>query len=369
MRWDSLNSGRRLRHATLAAYLAVGVGTAGALIACAPTSRSPAPVRITVPNGASFRAAADSLAHAGVISWPTLFRLYARLQGRDRRIQAGTYLLRRDLSWNDALGALHDGKGLISKVTIPEGYSLAQILPLLQRALHVPAESLDAAVRDSALRARLHVPTPTLEGYLFPDTYLLPPGTSARRAVGEMVRRFEQEWTAQDEAQLATLGLTRHQVMTMASIVEKEAKVPAERPVIAGVYYNRLHLGMPLQADPTVQYALGKHVDRLLYKDLDVPSPYNTYQNAGLPPGPIASPGGPSIEAALRPASVPYLYFVAAPDGHHEFRSTLEEHANAIQAIRRAQVALTTRARRDSANETGGQRPSGDRGQPRRGSR
>jgi UPF0755 protein len=365
-----------LRRAATVATLVVAAATAGAFTACTPASTPSASVRVTVPNGASFRAAADSLAHAGVISWPALFRIYARLQGRDRRIQAGTYLLQRNLSWNDALGALHNGRNRINKVTIPEGYSLAQILPLLQRVLHVPAESLDAAVRDSALRAQLHVPTPTLEGYLFPDTYLLLPGTSARQAVGEMVKRFEREWTHRDDAQLAALGLTRHQVMTMASIVEKEAKVAAERPVIAGVYYNRLRLGMPLQADPTVQYALGRHVDRLLYKDLDVSSPYNTYQNVGLPPGPIASPGGPSIQAALRPATVPYLYFVAAPDGHHEFRSTLEEHTNAVQAIRRAQVALASKAATKAAasaqRDTAGKpatRPGPDQSQPHRGSR
>jgi UPF0755 protein len=122
--------------------------------------------------------------------------------------------------------------------------------------------------------------------------------------------------------------------MTIASIVEKEAKMPEERPVIAAVYYNRLRIGMPLQADPTVQYALGHHVDRVTFKDLQVASPYNTYLHPGLPPGPIASPGGASIKAALAPANVPFLYFVAAPDGHHEFRTTLAAHANAIQSVR-----------------------------------
>jgi UPF0755 protein len=129
--------------------------------------------------------------------------------------------------------------------------------------------------------------------------------------------------------------MTRHQVMTLASIIEKEARVASERPTIAAVYHNRLKRGMPLQADPTVLYALGRHENRVLYRHLEVESPYNTYRNPGLPPGPIASPGLASIEAALFPADVPYLYFVAHPDGHHEFRATLREHNEAVRQMRR----------------------------------
>jgi UPF0755 protein len=231
---------------------------------------------------------------------------------------------------------MNGGTGIINRVTIPEGYDIVQITPLLTRALGVPADSVNAAVRDSTLRARVSDPAETLEGYLFPDTYILAPGSSAREAIGEMVRRFEREWKPEYDAQAAALGYSRHQIVTMASIVEKEARLPEERPVIAAVYYNRLRTGMPLQADPTVQYALGHHVGRVLYKDLEVDSPYNTYQHPGLPPGPIASPGGASLRAALAPAKVPYLYFVAAPDGHHEFRTTMAEHAKAIHAIRSA---------------------------------
>ena len=133
--------------------------------------------------------------------------------------------------------------------------------------------------------------------------------------------------------------MSRHDVMALASIIEKEARLPEERPVISAVYHNRLRARMPLQADPTVQYALGRHVDRVLYKDLEVSSAYNTYKHAGLPPGPIASPGLPSIQAALFPANVPYLFFVATPDGHHEFRTTFSEHREAIGEIRKARKA------------------------------
>jgi UPF0755 protein len=149
-----------------------------------------------------------------------------------------------------------------------------------------------------------------------------------------MVKRFEREWKPQFDTEATELGHSRHEIVTMASIVEKEARLPEERPVIAAVYYNRLKDGMPLQADPTVQYALGRHTERVLYRDLTVESPYNTYLHAGLPPGPIASPGGASLRAALAPAHVPFLYFVAAPDGHHEFRATMAEHEKAKKEVR-----------------------------------
>jgi UPF0755 protein len=311
--------------------------------------------RVIVPRNASFRVAAESLASAGVIEIPFAFRVYARVRGDDRTIQAGTYLLRRGMRWDDVLDALHGGGRGTDRITIPEGFSIAQITPLLVKQLNVPPESVDVAMRDSATRARLGVPAATLEGYLFPDTYVFPPGTSARQAVDEMVRRFEREWTPTLDGGLRALAnartgktpeLTRHAVVTMASIVEKEARRSEERPVIAAVYYNRLAIGMPLQADPTVQYALGQHVERVLYKDLEVESPYNTYRNPGLPPGPIASPGGPSLRAALAPAKVSYLYFVAAPDGHHEFRTSLTGHAEAIKAIRGESAARATRSSR-----------------------
>ena len=179
------------------------------------------------------------------------------------------------------------------------------------------------------------MPAPTLEGYLFPATYAFADGTSARDAVVEMLERFEAAWKPEWDQRLQDLSVSRHDAITMASIVEKEARKPEERPIIAAVYWNRVKKGMLLQADPTVQYALPTHVDRVLFKDLEIESKYNTYKYAGLPPGPIASPGEASIVAALNPANVPYLYFVAHPDGHHEFRTTFEEHSRAIATIKR----------------------------------
>ena len=295
-----------------------------------------APVRVIIPRGANFGQAADSLSHDGVIGSAKLFTLYGRVVGGDRNIKPGTYLLKHGTPWNSIIDALNGGHGLVNTVTIPEGWTISQITPALAKTLKVPAESVTAAVRDTALLARLDVPNPTLEGYLFPDTYAFPIGTTARQAVREMVYSFERRWKPSWDSAALAMKINRNDLVTMASIVEKEARLPEERPVIAAVYYNRLRKGMLLQADPTVQYALGHHVGRVLYKDLAIKSPYNTYVNKGLPPGPIASPGAASLAAAANPANVQYLYFVASADGHHEFRMTLEQHATAVRQVRAA---------------------------------
>jgi UPF0755 protein len=324
MRCGSRNSARA----------ALGAISLVLLIGCGGKPHGPV-VRVTVPPGASFSVAADSLAAKGFIEWPGLFRMYAKLLRSDRNIQAGTYALQRGMSYNQLLSALEHGEGLERRVTIPEGYAIRDIVPLLAKTLGVPEDSVRAAVRDSALRSELHVPAETLEGYLFPDTYLFAYGTPARSAVRAMVDRFLEVWQPAWNARLVQLGMSRNDIMTIASIVEKEAMLPEERPVIAAVYHNRLKRHMPLQADPTIQYALGEHHERILYKDLEIDSPYITYRHPGLPPGPIASPGRASIEAALYPAHVPYLFFVAHPDGHHEFRTTFEGHKEARREVRR----------------------------------
>jgi UPF0755 protein len=305
--------------------------------------------RVVIPPGASLRVAADSLEKAGVIQNATLFRLYGSLGNGDRSIRAGTYVFKRGVSWGDVLADLRGGKGLVRGITVPEGWSLSQIVPQLARVLGAPVDSVQAAVRDTALLHALDVPTPTLEGYLFPDTYIFPEGTTPRQAVRTMVGRFQKVWQPEWDQQLQKQAMTRNDVMALAAIVEKEARRPEERPVIAAVYLNRLKTGMRLQADPTVQYALGQHVSRVLYKHLEVDSPYNTYRYAGLPPGPIASPGKPAIVAALYPASVPYKFFVAYPDGHHEFTTSFAEHSVAVKSARREWDSLAA-ARRDTVH-------------------
>jgi len=305
-----------------------------------------ASTRVIIPRGASFADAADSLSKANLVGWRKMFRVYARVTGGDRNIKPGTYLLKHGTPWKDIIGALNGGHGLVNTITIPEGYTISQITPLLARTLKVPPDSVQAAMRDTSLLARLDLPSPTLEGYLFPDTYAFPLGTTARRAVREMVYDFERRWKPEWDSSATDLKINRNDLVTMASIVEREARLPEERPVIAAVYYNRLRKGMLLQADPTVQYALGHHVGRVLYKDLTVASPYNTYIHKGLPPGPVASPGVASLAAAANPASVPYLYFVASRDGHHEFRMTLEEHSSAIREVRATKRKTDTGVKR-----------------------
>lgn len=318
--------------------LATAAVASAMLVACGGPGGDP--VRVTVPMGANMRSAADSLASAGVIGSPKAFRLYAKIRRGDRTIRAGTYELKKNSSWSTVLSALQSGRGIVNTVTIPEGFTLAQTEALLAAKLSLSIDSIRAATRDSALRERLKVPRPDLEGYLFPDTYSFPPGTTARAAVQAMVRRFEQRWKPEWSARLDTFALSRHELITLASIVEEEAKLPQERAIIAGVYWNRLRKGMLLQADPTVQYALPQYQARLLYKHLAVRSPYNTYKYRGLPPGPIAGPGEASIVATLYPSDVRFLYFVAYPDGHHEFRETAAEHEKAVMVARRAWNAV-----------------------------
>jgi UPF0755 protein len=307
-----------------------------------------AEARVVVPKGASLRVAADSLARAGVVENATAFRLYALLKGRDRSIRAGTYLFKPGVSWREVLSDLNGGKGIEHSVTVVEGWSLNQIVPQIARALGAPLDSVQAAVRDTSLLRTLDVPTPTLEGYLFPDTYVFPEGATARQAVRTMVARYQKVWQPEWNEQLQRQAMSRNDVMSLAAIVEKEARLPEERPVIAAVYLNRLKAGMLLQADPTVQYAIGHHVARVYYKDLEIDSPYNTYKYKGLPPGPIASPGKPAIVAALYPAHVPFRFFVAHPDGHHEFTTNFSQHSVAVKAARREWDSVAT-LRRDAA--------------------
>ncbi len=330
------------RLALLAVGIVIGAGLMREVRGSADADGSAA--RVVIPRGASMRAAADSLAAHDIIGSTRLFRWYASLRGNARAIKPGTYLLPPGAGYATVLDALVNGKGIMTTVVIPEGFDLRDITPALAKALDVPEDSVRAAVTDTAWINQLAVPVPSLEGYLFPATYAFPEGTTAREAVNAMIERFLDAWKPEWDARLQALSITRHDALAMASIVEKEARKPEERPIISAVYWNRVKAGMLLQADPTVQYALPKHVGRVLYKDLEVESKYNTYKHTGLPPGPIASPGAASIEAALTPADVPYLFFVARADGSHEFTRTFAEHTRAIAQIRSASRASAARA-------------------------
>lgn len=321
------------------------VATAGVMLLAGCRGPGTGQARVVIPRGSSLRVAADSLERAGVIQNATVFRLYAMLGRSGRGIRAGTYLIKRGSRWSEVLDDLRGGKGIEHSITIPEGWGLIQIEPQLARVLGAPLDSVQAATRDTALLHALDIPTATLEGYLYPDTYVFPDGTTPRAAVRLMVSRFQQVWRPEWDQQLQKLAMSRNDVMALAAIVEKEARLPEERPVIAAVYMNRVKAGMLLQADPTVQYAIGHHVARVLYKDLEIESPYNTYRHKGLPPGPIASPGKPAIVAALFPANVPYKFFVAHPDGHHEFTNDFGAHGVAVRAARREWDSLAAQRR------------------------
>ncbi len=331
-----MRSAPRSRAVLRRALARLGLAVAAAVGIAACGSDDQTTVRLTIRQGSSFREAAESLAAHDIIGNPRLFGFYAARRGLDRNMRYGTYLIRRGSSWNEVLDALQKGQGIVNRLTIPEGWPLWDIVPAMAKALEIPPESLEVAVRDTLLIQRVGAPlgTVTLEGYLFPDTYDIPFGTSARDAVARMIGRFETVWKSEWDARLTEINLTRHEVVTLASIVEKEVRRGDERPVVAAVYTNRLKIRMPLQADPTVQYAQRRRPGRVLYRDLRVESPYNTYRRIGLPPGPIASPGAASLEASLYPAKVPYLYFVARPDGRHEFRKDYKEHLAAIKMVR-----------------------------------
>jgi UPF0755 protein len=311
------------------------------LLACgAPPAGGPS-IRITIPAGASFRAVTDSLGARDLLQSPRWFRLLARVRGVDRSVKAGVYDLPAGASAWQLLTALEAGRMAMVRFTAPEGLTLLDLADLARDRLDIPADQFLAAARDSALRTELHVEARTLEGYLLPQTYNLPVPVTAEGLVRAMVSEFERQWRPEWDRRLDSLGMTRNQLLALAAIVEGEARHAEERPVIAGVYTNRLRRSMPLQADPTVQYAIelvtGNRKQRLLFKDLEIQSPYNTYLHSGLPPGPVNSPGISSIEAALYPAAVPWLYFVAGTDGHHVFSRTLTEHNRAIDSVHRAQ--------------------------------
>ena len=295
------------------------------------------PVRVHVPAGASFSQVADSLeAHDIVVAGP-LFRLYARATGAAGNVKPGTYAFRRGTDWRRVLGDLQAGRVLTAKLTIPEGWDLRGIAPRVAEITGLAEDSVLALLADSTRAAALSVPGPTLEGYLYPATYTFPVDPPVDTVIRTMVERYRAAWTPERRALADSIGMSEREVITLASIIEKEAKRPEEMPTISAVYHNRLRIGYPLQADPTVQYALGVHRERLLYAAIDsaADNPYNTYRNPGLPPGPIASPSERAIDAALRPADADYLYFVARPDGSHIFTRSLDEHNRAKLAARR----------------------------------
>lgn len=288
---------------------------------------------VRIPPGASATQVAAQLHTVGLIRDPRHLAFVARLSGADRHLMAGTYQLGSHMSLWEILNQLTQGAVWTQRVVIPEGADLERITAILSEHGIVDADRFRSIVRGG-----LHLQVgdvyldTSLEGYLFPDTYDFAVGSDEADVVRTMVQRFRTVVLPAFEAASTSLGL--HEVVTLASIVELEAQLPQERPLIAGVYLNRLRAGMRLQADPTVRYALEEPPSRLLFVHLEVDSPYNTYRHVGLPPGPIASPGLAAISAVLEPEATDMLFFVARGDGSHQFSRTYEEHLAAIQSLR-----------------------------------
>lgn len=288
-------------------------------------------VRFTVPQGSGFSVVADTLAAREIVGFAPAFRLFARYRGAERQIKPGVYEIERGISWSDLIEKLVRGDVVQFTIVVPEGWTLAQIVERIGVATEATTDSLAEMLLASDAAERFDVPGPTLEGYLYPATYQFPLGTPPERVVRTMVDRYRTIWTPERRERLEQSGLSEQEAITLASIVEKEARKWGERDTIAAVFRNRLRINMPLQADPTVQYARGIHQSRLLYEHIDevADHPYNTYRRRGLPPGPIASPSTGAIDATLEPAEVDYLYFVARPDGSHIFTRSLAEHNRA----------------------------------------
>ncbi len=291
---------------------------------------------LVIPEGASLQATSDTLAAHGIIRWPRLFELYVRIKGSDSAIKAGSYELRRGTGWSESLAALVEGRVVTLPITIPEGWAISQIAGRLAPIAQTPEDSVVQRLLDPRLADSLGVPGPSLEGYLFPETYRFAEGLAVEALAAAMVDRYRDVWTDSRRAARDSLGMTERELITLASIVQAEARWEDEMPLISAVFHNRLRRPMRLQADPTVQYALESRQSRLLFSHIDsvADNPYNTYTHDGLPPGPIGSPGLAAIDAALHPAAVPYLYFVARADGRHEFSRSLREHNQAIQRVR-----------------------------------
>ncbi|MBZ5559394.1 MAG: endolytic transglycosylase MltG [Acidobacteriia bacterium] len=330
---------RRLR--ALAVFILIvmaAAGGAGALM----YERIRAPYRgyegserfVDLPTGAGSRTIGERLVDAGIVSDHLTFRLALWQSGQGRHLKAGEYRFDRAMTPFEVIDKLVRGDVYVINVTFPEGLTIAEMAAIFEAHGFGPRASFIAAAQDPSPIQHVDAAATNLEGYLFPETYPLSRHTDAATLVRLMVARFEHVLTPEWRQAAEARHVSMHQLVTLASIVEKETARPDERPIVAAVYDNRLRIGMPLQCDPTVIFALqraGRYDGNLRHDDLAFDSPYNTYRYAGLPPGPIASPGRASIEAALHPAAADFLYFVSRNDGSHEFAKSLADHNKNVQ--------------------------------------
>ena len=292
-------------------------------------------VEVKVDRGESFSSVVNKLKDRGVIPSERFFTFWARLWALDKKIHWGVYRFDLPIAPREVLDRMVLGRGLFHRITIPEGLALSEIADLLGREGATDEEKFLKEARSTEILSLLGLEDNGIEGYLFPDTYYFPVSATERDILTAMVEQFQEIFTPMMERQAKKLGLSRHEVVTLASLVEKEAGVEAERPLVSAVFHNRLKHNIPLQSDPTVIYGLEGFTGKLRRKDLQNPSPYNTYLIRGLPPGPICNPGLSSLRAALFPARVSYLYFVSKNDGTHFFSETIREHNRAVYIYQR----------------------------------
>lgn len=290
---------------------------------------------VLVEPGMTLSQIAVRLEREGLIRSAQWFTLLARYRGIENRMRIGRYRLATGLTADTILHRLVSGTGREEQVTIPEGLELRQVASILKARAGIDSTGFMALAQDTTVIAGLGIYAPTLEGYLFPNTYNIYWQMAPDLVIREMTTLFRKVFNARYERQAQALGLTCHEVVILASIIEREARLDKERAIISGVFHNRLQIGQRLESCATIEYILGVPKERLFENDLKIPSPYNTYLHEGLPPGPICSPGLASLEAALYPKEVPYLYFVSKGDGSHIFSRSNEEHVNAKLRVQR----------------------------------
>lgn len=285
---------------------------------------------VIVHPGQGFKASSERLYQAGIIKHPAKFKWLARLKRQDKSIKAGEYKLSSAMPPGEILGILVSGKVFLHKLTIPEGYQLRQIAALVANSGLAPETDFLKAATDASLMHELEIDAKTFEGYLFPETYYFPKDADSETIISAMVKRFWTVFNPEWKSRANTLKLSVHQVVTLASLIEKETGVAFERPIISSVFHNRLKHNMRLESDPTVIYGLADYDGNITRKHLTTPTAYNTYTIYGLPPGPIASPGIDAFKAALYPADTQFLYFVSKGDHTHQFSTNIKDHNLAV---------------------------------------
>ena len=324
----------------------LAVGTTYLILFASNTTALSSERTVLIPRGASFKTVLDSLESSGVLRVRWTLSLAGRVLGRTKTMKVGKYLFPRGLSNMAILADLAEGKSrILISLPIPEGWRMERTALQCAKSLGIDAQRFISLCDNSSFRKELGIDARSIEGYLMPDTYKFLWQVSEEEVIERMVGEFRKFYSDSLKRRQGELGLSLKEVLTLASIVEGEAVLDRERPVIAGVYLNRIKKKMRLEADPTVQYALTENKRRLTYSDLRIDSPYNTYLYYGLPPGPINNPGRKSILAALYPERHSFLYFVADGTGGHVFSRTYDDHQKAVKSYRRF--------RREAAKEAG----------------